>query len=235
MPVENTNHEMDPHPEYVELDVLSAAASAPVPPDLTPTTGPNVNKSLYTGLPLHNPQSIRVLDIPPVPGGDPTAPLRCTIRVIDLEQSPRFTAVSYVWGIWPELPPTILCNDEYNVPINPKGHEALLALRNHHSDNANGLTIWVDGICINQDDKDEKAVQIPLMGTIYNFAETVFVWLGEGTPGAQRTAAWLNHATRKLPGRPGNLWICGPKKMTTAAGDIWRESWRRLPFEVRRE
>ena len=39
--------------------------------------------------------------------------------------------------------------------------------------------IWVDAICINQSDVDEKSQQIPLMGRIYRNAASVLVWLGE--------------------------------------------------------
>ena len=38
--------------------------------------------------------------------------------------------------------------------------------------------IWVDAICINQSDAEEKAVQIPLMHRIYSSAQTVLVWPG---------------------------------------------------------
>ena len=38
--------------------------------------------------------------------------------------------------------------------------------------------IWIDALCINQDDKEEKAIQVPLMGEIFSKAQSVFVWLG---------------------------------------------------------
>lgn len=41
--------------------------------------------------------------------------------------------------------------------------------------------LWVDQICINQRDKVKKAVQISLIGTIYQQARQVLGWLGEPT------------------------------------------------------
>lgn len=38
--------------------------------------------------------------------------------------------------------------------------------------------IWVDAICINQQDSAEKSIQIPLMAHIYRGASRVMVWLG---------------------------------------------------------
>lgn len=45
--------------------------------------------------------------------------------------------------------------------------------------------LWIDALCINQKDLDEKAQQIPLMGEIYANAARVWIWLGEAT---ERTA-----------------------------------------------
>jgi hypothetical protein len=39
--------------------------------------------------------------------------------------------------------------------------------------------LWVDAVCINQDDIDEKNVQVPLMSRIYASAQYVFAWVGE--------------------------------------------------------
>ena len=38
--------------------------------------------------------------------------------------------------------------------------------------------IWIDAICINQEDDAEKSTQIPLMRYIYQEARCIFVWLG---------------------------------------------------------
>lgn len=38
---------------------------------------------------------------------------------------------------------------------------------------------WIDALCINQDDKDERSVQVALMGSIYKQATVCLVWLGE--------------------------------------------------------
>ena len=43
-----------------------------------------------------------------------------------------------------------------------------------------GIThLWVDALCINQDDQEERARQIAMMGDIYSHAANVIVWLGE--------------------------------------------------------
>lgn len=39
--------------------------------------------------------------------------------------------------------------------------------------------LWVDALCLNQKDLEEKSRQIPRMENIYNSAERVYGWLGE--------------------------------------------------------
>lgn len=40
----------------------------------------------------------------------------------------------------------------------------------------------------------EKEQQVPLMGEIYILSESVYVWLGEGTVGTDRTMSYLSRA-----------------------------------------
>lgn len=118
---------------------------------------------------------IRVLDLSH-DSNAVNAPLRGTLRVEDLHSCPRFAALSYVWGESSRVQDTICCNG-CDVPISKNCREALLSLRNLYGN----ITIWVDSICIDQADEDEKASQIQLMEEIYSWAEVVYVWLGAGT------------------------------------------------------
>ena len=46
---------------------------------------------------------------------------------------------------------------------------------------AHGIRVWVDAICINQNDIVERNQQVQIMGDIYRAASRVRVWLGHGT------------------------------------------------------
>lgn len=39
--------------------------------------------------------------------------------------------------------------------------------------------LWVDSICINQKDDNERTQQVALMSNIYSLADKVLIWLGE--------------------------------------------------------
>lgn len=47
------------------------------------------------------------------------------------------------------------------------------------------MTVWADGICINQTDEEDKNTQVRQMGTIYEFARNTIIFLGDLAPEAQ--------------------------------------------------
>lgn len=56
--------------------------------------------------------------------------------------------------------------------------------------------IWVDVICINQQDIQERSAQVSQMVTIYNSAQTVFLAMGEASgKGAESVAALVKGFT----------------------------------------
>ncbi|KAJ2965824.1 hypothetical protein NUW58_g10812 [Xylaria curta] len=52
---------------------------------------------------------------------------------------------------------------------------------NGHQSDSN-LMLWVDALCINQQDKEEQAAQVMRMGQIYREAGNVLVWLKDDEP-----------------------------------------------------
>ncbi|KAH6694887.1 heterokaryon incompatibility protein-domain-containing protein [Leptodontidium sp. MPI-SDFR-AT-0119] len=138
--------------------------------------------------PLPSPRSIRLLAI--LPGVDD--PIRCELSVVDLETAPPYEALSYVWGI-PGPTLDILCNGKA-IPVGPNLYSALRHLRGgmgsyaleydaagipHIYIQASTRIIWIDAICINQADSDERSKQVLFMNAIYRKAQHVTVWLGE--------------------------------------------------------
>ncbi|KAK3348909.1 heterokaryon incompatibility protein-domain-containing protein [Lasiosphaeria hispida] len=88
-----------------------------------------------------------------------------------------YEALSYVWGS-SEKQHAITVTDErgdFDLPVTANLHAALAHLRNPLLDRM----IWVDAVCINQEDNMEKAKQIQRMAEIYSHAARVVVWLGD--------------------------------------------------------
>ncbi|KAI0459915.1 heterokaryon incompatibility protein-domain-containing protein [Xylaria acuta] len=103
--------------------------------------------------------------------------LECTLSIIDVANSPlRYEALSYVWGTEKSQQP-IKCHG-YDIPITQNLRHALLALRHQTLIRP----FWIDAICINQQDKDERARQVAYMKLVYQYASRVIVWLGPENP-----------------------------------------------------
>ncbi|OWO98772.1 hypothetical protein B2J93_4643 [Marssonina coronariae] len=89
-----------------------------------------------------------------------------------------YAALSYVWGEPEDTSLIILNGSETTVQRNLE-----LALRRLSTRAAfsGGQKLWVDAICINQQDPDEKSRQIGRMRTIYGEAVSVVAWIGEAS------------------------------------------------------
>jgi hypothetical protein len=84
----------------------------------------------------------------------------------------RYICLSYCWGE-PQQGSEILVN---NIPVRVRSNlHNFLASARHWLCNE---PIWVDALCINQDDHGEKGHQVQMMGSIYQGATEVLVWLG---------------------------------------------------------
>ncbi|KAK9415912.1 putative Heterokaryon incompatibility domain-containing protein [Seiridium unicorne] len=101
----------------------------------------------------------------------------------------KYEALSYVWGQANAQEPLLVRDprpnsrsDEWRIlRIRPLLAEALRYLR--YTDRPR--TMWIDAICINQDDTEERNKQVHRMGEIFSLAHRVVAWLGPSTPDSQ--------------------------------------------------
>lgn len=104
--------------------------------------------------------------------GSTAAPLHCRLSVAQLTEKPHYEALSYVWG-YPLLDHVCFVNGKPS-RITRNLCDALYALRLEDAPRY----LWVDAVCINQDDVEEKGRQVGMMDDIYRSASEVLVWLG---------------------------------------------------------
>ena len=150
----------------------------------------NVTKE-YRYEPLASDRSVRLLRL--LPAADDGV-LRCEIAQYQIENVPKYRALSYAWGESSKSKPHhLLCGESYILA----GDNLASALRCFGRERrAKHIPLWVDAVCINQEDSDEKEKQIPLMNMIYRRADEVVVWLGHD-PGIR-----VNHFVSRLD------WVC---------------------------
>ncbi|KAM7210010.1 Heterokaryon incompatibility protein (HET) domain containing protein [Rhypophila decipiens] len=158
-------------------------------------------------------KTIRLLDLQLVTRQLDDAPLAGSLRVVNLQDKPEFTALSYAWKDSddeeenrraeansqvrsPTLGVATTSDGQVDLDITPSCSDALRHIRRHQSKAAavtsgpRALSIWIDAVCINQQDDHDKTGQIPLMQEIYSQASTCYVWLGKSSPELDKA---INH------------------------------------------
>lgn len=140
----------------------------------------------YAALPSST--SIRLLEV--VCQRSATAEFECHFHVVDLQQHSRspYLALSYTWKLddiaaepveRPACP--IVMIGGYGLPI---GHslfdflEQFCRRKGKLAQKSKSKLLWIDAVCINQQDFVERASQVAFMRKIYESATEVVVWLG---------------------------------------------------------
>ena len=115
------------------------------------------------------------------------APLRNSI------ESPSYEALSYTWGNPEQICTVTLNKRPFQVTKNLEAALRHLRYKPQTRDTANNYRVlWVDAICINQEDIEERNLQVRQMFDIYKYALRVLLWLGEGDQDSDRAMTLMN-------------------------------------------
>ena len=117
--------------------------------------------------------SIRLLKLLPASNDANERELSCGLEDCRLLDDPSYEALSYTWGqpSFPELLHT------HNGILKITENLALALRRLRFKDRDRYL--WVDAVCINQNDDTDKSRQVAMMSSIYKSARRVICWLGQ--------------------------------------------------------
>lgn len=142
-----------------------------------------MNSDHYTHL-RQDAACIRLLHLNPA--NTEAQPLVGSLSVALLEDQPKYIAVSYTWGE-PIFSHSLNCNGT-PLFITKNLFQALKRFRY-----TGELVFWIDQICINQADFDERRFQVSLMGRIYKQAKLAFIWLGDDDGNTKKVVAIADH------------------------------------------
>ena len=131
-----------------------------------------VSRAPFQHEPLEQPASIRVVELSPAE--EYNEEIICQLRIVDLDASPKYEAISYVWGSANDKA-DVLCDGKLlQIPQN-----LATALRNlRFGSSASSRVLWADSICIDQSNICEKSHQVGIMKRIFESASLVLIWLG---------------------------------------------------------
>ncbi|KAK1473503.1 heterokaryon incompatibility protein [Colletotrichum abscissum] len=151
----------------------------PLPPRPAPRPYAEVRHSL--AIPYNNEPGVR----PPLqdparhirlftlwPGTHESA-IQGVFSVAALDDAPHYQCISYVWGDASDTKEITVDGEDFKIAV------SLFSVLRRIRSEQEYLTVWADALCINQDDHEEKRVQVDMMFNIYSKCSNCFLWLGE--------------------------------------------------------
>lgn len=177
--------------------------------------------------------------------------LECTIKhVSTLDDLPEYYAISYTWGDSPKRGTILIDDNVVTIPHNAEvALKQLLETKRLEHEKAPPLLLespvlaespsedvplgelqwprteirfWIDSICINQSDAEEKSWQLLLISDIFSQAQESLLWLGEDTNGTAKSAMRsINCVVDRCKDETNNLdelfdtvWALSPKELS---------------------
>lgn len=134
-------------------------------------------------------RSIRVLQVMLYPQYSSQC-IICCLHEIELEKAHQgYDALSYAWEGRPLTKHlSVFCDsDESQEPharlaVTQNVEDAIRRLQDHYAaiSEQESFLVWIDALCINQEDVLGRGDQVAMMASIYDSADNVVVWLGRG-------------------------------------------------------
>ncbi|KAI1075687.1 heterokaryon incompatibility protein-domain-containing protein [Whalleya microplaca] len=153
---------------------------------------------------------------------DDTSAIFSDLVECNLSTATSYIALSYTWrdpvveenSPW-EFEKIFVNSRQFSVGINL--FCALKALRNTKA------YLWVDAICINQQDNHERSIQVALMGEIFSRASKVYAWLGPEVEISHLAMDFLSHLASSPINNELIVWI-----RNTTVEPQWLPTWEAL-------
>ncbi|KAF9880376.1 heterokaryon incompatibility protein [Colletotrichum karsti] len=130
--------------------------------------------------------------IDPIPSNRTYFRMRYALSMNDLTTPVSYTALSYTWGP-PVFDADFEC-DGHQKKITKSLESALLHFRREDR----SVVMWIDQICIDQSNNEEKSQQIPLMSRIYERALNTAIWMGDTSDGSDAAVKLLDDINIRL-------------------------------------
>ena len=149
--------------------------------------------NLYPAALDNEQQEIRLITLHPGVGKEPLYGNLFSALVTD---RPLYTALSYVWGEAVAAEGIIIDGIRHAIT---KNLQVALRYIRHRSETR---SLWIDAVCINQHDVDERNHQVSKMSDIFSTASSVLIWLGEGdtlSRFAFKWMGWIANGSSSIP------------------------------------
>ncbi|RGP81444.1 Heterokaryon incompatibility protein [Fusarium longipes] len=167
-------------------NIANSVVNHLVPPKLIE---PPISQNGTIYKPITHDNEIRLLILEP---GAPGDGLECNLVHAQLCWRTKYEALSYHWGDATVKRQMNCSGCDIDITVNL--HNALSDLRLPDRQRV----LWVDQLCINQEEINEKEKQISLMGSIYSQALQVLIYLGKADQSSCGAIESIRYLDRKL-------------------------------------
>jgi hypothetical protein len=128
------------------------------------------------------------------PSRDPTSRIDAELRVHHIDDDLMYHTLSYHWGAPHERELTSrVYTPVGTIPITSKVEDILRVFRSYPGmidqlkspqgqNHAVGRAIWLDAVCIDQTNVQERQCQVAMIGKIYSRSQMLLIWLGHFLP-----------------------------------------------------
>jgi hypothetical protein len=140
-------------------------------------------------------EEIRLLSILPASDDSNSNSIKSHLQRVRLKHmgpDQNYIALSYTWGDRSTTLPITVNGETMQVTTNLES-----ALRYLRVEFGPTFLFWIDAVCINQEDVDERTHQVGMMREIYKSALYVVTWLGPAADDSDRLLDFLNDVGRK--------------------------------------
>jgi hypothetical protein len=168
------------------------------------------------------PSEFRLVEIRPAR----MATVKCLIKHFSVDEPPSYVAISYAWGDAGDTRNIQVQGASIGISVSLYG--ALEALRQKTV----AVLVWVDALCIDQQNQDERTQQVQLMAHIYTKAKSIAIWLGPEADDSSLAIDFLIAMADKysFPDEVSSLIsvVVGRRGLDAVVLLFEREYWRRL-------
>lgn len=116
------------------------------------------------------------------------------LEIYQRDDTPEYDVVSWTWG-QDEATTSVSCN-MFPLQIRTTLFNALPYL--HGARSLPIRPLWIDFICLDQNNDTEKEIHVPLMGTIYQNATRTLIWLGEEADDSDLAIDSMSRVTQEM-------------------------------------
>jgi hypothetical protein len=130
-----------------------------------------------------------------LPSSQYNSRINCVLSSVSIDPvSTPFEALSYTWGKEGDHCPNPIFMNGYATIISRNLESFLRTLRYKTLPRE----LWVDALCINQADCEEKSAHLIMMAIIYNRARRVIIWLGDQSSDSALAVSTLSTITSEI-------------------------------------